>query len=321
MKNHLYNIHMRFFILHFSFFIFTILCVEINTYAQQTTNQTQRSVTLAEGGRCSEALPLLKKSFAGMLSKDQKKSVGLAGVKCAMSLNKPEQAIDFIRVLTAQFPDDPEVLYQAVHIYSDLSMRASQDLFHKAQNSYQVRLLNAEALETQGRWNEAADEYRVILLQNPNIPGMHYRLGRLLLSMPDAPSTVRDEARKEFEAEVKINPNNAGAQFVLGELARQAGENTIAVDHFSKATKNDPLFIDAFIGLGRAFIAEKKFAEAVPPLETAAKQQPDNPQPHYQLSIAYARLGRKEDSERAATAFKMTSEKADLLKHKGVQPQ
>src|SRR5262245_45215836 len=284
--------------------------------SQQAAQQSQSSLSLAGSGRCQEALPRLKNDLLRITDRDLRRAVGLAGVHCSVSLRRSDEAVDFIRILTRDFPQDPEVLYQAVHIYSDLSMRASQELLFKAPSSYQVRLLNAEALETQERWNEAASEYRAILSQNPNLPGIHYRLGRLLLSLPDnaVTSTTRDDAQKEFEEELKINPKNAGAEYVLGELTRQARDWPQAIDHFSQATKLDPAFADAFIGLGRSLIAARKFTEAVAPLEHAAKLQPDNPAAHYHLAIAYSRCGRKEDGERASAAFRQTSEKARQMK-------
>ncbi len=284
--------------------------------SQQGARQAQSGLGLAESGRCQEALSLLKKEIHRITNRNLRRAAGLAGVHCSVSLHRSDDAVDFIRILTRDFPQDPEVLYQAVHIYSDLSMRASQELLFKAPSSYQVRLLNAEALETQERWNEAASEYRAILSQNPNLPGIHYRLGRLLLSLPEnaVTSTTRDEARKEFEDELKINPKNTGAEYVLGELARQARDWPQAIDHFSKATKLDPAFADAFIGLGRSFIGDRKFIEAVAPLEHAAKLQPDNPAAHYHLAIAYSRCGRKEDGERASAAFRESSEKVRQMK-------
>src|SRR5262245_41820430 len=273
-------------------------------------------VSLAESGQCREALPHLKRSAGGVSEPHLQRAVGLGGVRCAMAAGQPDDAVDFIRRLNREVPNDPEVLYLSAHVYSDLSMRASQQLLFKAPSSYQVRLLNAEALETQERWNEAASEYRAILSQNPNLPGIHYRLGRLLLSLPDnaVTSTTRDDADKEFEEELKINPKNAGAEYVLGELTRQARDWPQAIDHFSQATKLDPAFADAFIGLGRSLIAARKFTEAVAPLEHAAKLQPDNPAAHYHLAIAYSRCGRKEDGERASAAFRQTSEKARQMK-------
>jgi len=53
-------------------------------------------------------------------------------------------------------------------------------------------------------------EYEQILKHNPRLPGIHFRIGRLLLSKPDPGPSVPDEARKEFEEELKIDPSNAG---------------------------------------------------------------------------------------------------------------
>jgi tetratricopeptide (TPR) repeat protein len=94
-----------------------------------------------------------------------------------MTHNQPHDLLDFLSVLSRDFPRDPEVLYAATHAYSDLSLRASQDLAREAPFSYQVHLLNAEALELQGKWDEAAAEYRRILEINPFLPGIHARRG------------------------------------------------------------------------------------------------------------------------------------------------
>src|SRR5260370_4255861 len=137
---------------------------------------------LAETGHCAEAMPLLKKSFPLTTDKDLKLKLGFDAVRCAMTLNQPDVAVDFLRLLHRQFPRAPEVLYLTVHIYSDLSLRPSQELAETAPNSNEAHQLNAEALEVQSKWKEAEAEYRRILENNPNAPGIHFRIGRLLLS-------------------------------------------------------------------------------------------------------------------------------------------
>src|SRR5229473_7748744 len=148
----------------------------------QPTASYQHAITLAESGRCTEALPLLKKSIRQVADRDVKKRIGLLGLNCAMIHNAPYDSLDFLAVLEREFSRDPEVLYAAAHAFSDLSLRASQDLVREAPFSYQVHLLNAEAPETQGKWQEAAAEYQKILDVNPLLPGIHARLGRVLLS-------------------------------------------------------------------------------------------------------------------------------------------
>jgi len=277
-----------------------------NTPAQANPAATAK---LLQTGHCVEALPRAKKAYALAVDSDLKKRLGLGGVRCSMTLNRTSEAASFIEMLNHDFADDPEILYLTVHTYSDLSLRASQTLLFKHPDAYQVHQLNAEALETQGKWDEAAEEYRVVLSRNPALPGIHYRLGRILLSKPETPA-AREEAKKEFEEELRLNPSNAGAEFVLAELARQAGSNDEAIQRFTRATQDDAMFADAYLGLGRSLLAAGKPESAITPLETAAKLQPDNPAMHYHLATAYRRSGRKEDADRETLAHKTTSERA-----------
>jgi len=278
----------------------------------------ERGAKLAENGRCGEALPLLKKSFPQISDKDLKLRVGFGAVRCAMTLNQPDLAVDFLRVLNREFPRTPEVLYLSVHIYSDLSTRASQELANVAPTSAQAMQLNAEALEVQGKWDEAEKVYREIVAQDAHVPGIHFRLGRLILSKPESPATAED-ARKEFLAELEIDPRNAGAEYVLGELAQQSGATTEAIDHLTRATRLDSSFADAFLGLGICFITAHRYAEAIPTLESAVRLQPANPAGHYQLAVAYSRVGRKEDANREAALQRETTEKLDLERKKAAE--
>jgi tetratricopeptide (TPR) repeat protein len=225
-----------------------------------------------------------------------------------MTLNQPDVAVDFLRLLNRQFPRTPEVLYLTVHIYSDLSLRASQELAETAPSSNEAHQLNAESLEVQGKWEEAATEYQRILKDNPRAVGIHFRLGRLLLSKPDPDGSLAEQAKQEFKQELEIDPTNAGAEYVLGELARQAQQIPEAIEHFTRATRLDASFVDAFLGLGMALVFNKQYSEAITPLETAEKFRPANSTGHYYLSIAYGRVGRKSDAEREALLHKQTQE-------------
>ncbi len=222
-----------------------------------------------------------------------RRTAGLAGIRCAMVLNQSDPAVELLRMLNREFPRDLEVLYVSVHTYSDLSTRSAQQLATTAPNSAQAHELNAESLEVQGKWDLAQKEYQAILQQNPRQPGIHFRLGRLLLSKPEPGPTA-----SEFQQELEIDPNNAGAEYVLGELARQAQQLDEAIQHFSRAAKLDAGFGDAFLGLGSSLMSQRKFSEAVPPLETAVKLEPQNPVAHYNLAMAYARSGRKEAADK-----------------------
>jgi tetratricopeptide (TPR) repeat protein len=263
-----------------------------------STATAEHALDLAKSGRCSEAIPLLKKAVAPGEDKDLRRNAGLAGVHCAMVKNQFDSAEDFLRILVRDFPADPEVLYTAVHTYSDLATHASEQLAVRNPNSAQAHELNAEALEMQGKWAQALKEYQKVLQQDPRLEGIHFKIGRLLLSEPNPPADAAEQAKKEFHQELEIDPTNAGAEYVLGELARESLDWDGAVEHFARAAKLDSSFGDAFLGWGVALVSSNKFGEAVAPLEAAVKLEPENAAAHYNLGIAYTRTGRREEGER-----------------------
>jgi tetratricopeptide (TPR) repeat protein len=269
--------------------------------------RAEHAAKLAESGQCPEALPALQKSLSAALDNELKRRVGFSGLHCAMVLNQQDKAIDFVQFLNREFPGDPEVLYVSAHAYSDLSIRASQELIHTAPTSYQVHELNAEALETQEKWPEAAAEYRKILEHDPRVPGIHYRLARVLLSMSPS-STTPEEIKKEFEQEVEIDPTNAGAEYALGNMAWQAQQWDESIKHFARATKLDGNFADAFFALGRVLVSAERFSEAVAPLERFVQLVPAEPVGHFQLATAYSRTGHKAEAAKEFALYRQTND-------------
>jgi tetratricopeptide (TPR) repeat protein len=258
----------------------------------------EKGVAQAKSGHCNAAIPLLKKGMEGSQDKELKREAGFAGVRCAMRLNAKDAALYFLQFLNHEFPNDPDVLYVSVHTFSDLSTSTSLELARKAPTSYQAHQLNGEALEVQGKWDEAAKEYELVLKQNPHLAGIHYRLGRVLLSKSNFTPQDAQDAKLQFQQELEIDPSNAGAEFVLGVLARRDEHLGEAIGHFSRATQLDAGFGDAFLELGSALVAAKQFQEAIPPLETAVRLQPENPATHYNLATACSRVGRKEEADK-----------------------
>jgi tetratricopeptide (TPR) repeat protein len=274
----------------------------------------KQSLVLAGQGKCKEALQLLRKSAPHLADKEIKLKAGVATMRCALNREQTDTAVEAIQMLNREFPHDPEVLYITTHAYSDLSTRASIELATTAPDSHQAHEMNAEALELQGKWDDAEKEYQSILERAPSLPGIHFRLGRLLLSRPNPSGDASEKAKEHFKKELEIDPHNAGAEYILGELARQESQWGEAIERFTKVTKLDAGFTDAFLSLGMSFVAEGKPVDAIAPLETYVKLQPGNPAGHYQLAMAYSRAGRKEDAKREAAQQRETAEKIESQK-------
>lgn len=271
-------------------------------------NSVERGIDLAAKGQCEEALPLLKKPMPAGTDKQVKYKALMATVRCGMSQKEDTTTVNALLELRKDFPQDPQVLYMTSQIFLEIAERASQELTSVAPNSYQTKELQAESLESQEKWAEAVTIYRKILEENPNLRGIHYRLGRAALAQPDS-ATSAEDAKKEFAEELKIDPVNAPAEFWLGELARREGQWDEAIVHFAAAAKISPKFGDAILSLGAALNSAGKFEEAVPKLQQYIKISPDDPAGHYQLGLAFARLGRKEESVREMTLQRELTEK------------
>jgi predicted Zn-dependent protease len=270
------------------------------------STSAERGLSLVEQGRCKEALPILQRAMPRLTDKDLRYRTAMGLTRCAMAREETGTAVAALMQLRHDFPDDPEVMFVSVHYFSQLAMRTSQELAAKAPTSFQARRLEAEAFESQGKWDEAAGMYRGILRENPKEPGVHYRLGQVLISKAGESGPV-DEAVVEFQKELEVEPHDAASEFVLGELARRAGNWDEAARRFSRASQADVEFTEAYVALGMSLNSAGKFPEAVVPLETYVKMQPGDPLGHYQLAVAYGRTGNREAAAREIALQKETA--------------
>ena len=154
-----------------------------------------------------------------------------------------------------------------------------------------------------------------------------FTLGRALYGAGDSAS-----ASRAFRAAVALKPGDARTLFFLATTLERAGEDADALKAYrelarlrpaeaeghmglgvllvkrggagveegllelGRALEIKPDLYEARVTLGRALVARGRAAEAVEHLRRAAALAPDNPEPHYQLSLAYRRLGRKEEA-------------------------
>jgi|SRR6185437_11166377 predicted Zn-dependent protease len=262
--------------------------------AGHKTPSPQQALDLADHGRCAEALLVLKRAAQGT-DKQLSYHAALTGARCAMTLQRRADALELLAVLARKFPDDPEAAYTSARYLSQLANETAEHLAATAPNSLQVRKMNAEALESQGKGDEAIAEYRKLLAEDPKVPELHFRIARLLLEK-NPPQT--DEAKKELDEELKIAPNNSAAEFAVGEIARRDADWPTAIEHFQRAANLDAGFVEAFLALGMSLNSANQFQEAIAPLERYTKMQPEDPAGHYQLATAYSRTGNKEAAQR-----------------------
>ena len=267
------------------------------------------AMSLSELGKYEEALPVLTKAFSQSADPVLRRMAGLHLQRTYTGLGRDADAVDVALRLSRLYPDDPEVLYHSGRLFANFAYLQTMRLATVAPDSVWLHQAAGEANESQGLYDAAIREYRQVLTAAPRRPGIHFRIGRVLLqrSKGDASSAEMagdaGEARKEFEAELALDPTNANAAYELAEMQRKAGELEPARTLFEQALSHYPTFEQALVGLGRTLVALGRPAEGLPHLQAALKSNPENEVAHYQAAQAYRALGNTADQEKELAEF------------------
>jgi tetratricopeptide (TPR) repeat protein len=226
-----------------------------------------------------------------------KRTAGLALAQCLIGAKRFAEAGPVVAQLEKEYPADPDVLYVAAGYHMKAWNDVIYRMYERAPSSYRVDQLSAEVFETQGKYTEAIAEYRKAIVKNPAAVDIHYRLGRALLQQSHDTGALA-EARKEFEAELRLNPSDAVAEYQVAQILIAEQNKAEAAAHLERAAALNPEFPEALIAVAKLRSEAKRFPEAIDLLQRAIKAQPRNETAHYNLMLAYRAAGRTEDAQR-----------------------
>jgi len=113
------------------------------------------------------------------------------------------------------------------------------------------------------------------------------------------------EAEAELRKALELSPNFAPAYTELGRLALAAGKLDAAIEACKTAIKYDESDFTAHLHLGIAYLNQKNYTAAEPPLVTAAYLDRTEVRPHYYLGMLFVMKG---DLEIAQKAFEKAIE-------------
>jgi tetratricopeptide (TPR) repeat protein len=257
----------------------------------------------AELGRSVEAVAVLAPAFRKTSGAEIEHLIGLHLQQAYSELKQYDKAIAVGEELLRRYPNDAEVFFQVSRLYADRSYELMSHLMRSDPDSPWAHYANAQVQESLARYDVARMEYENVLKRQPAMPGVHYRLGRvILLGFPRTPETL-EEATRAFEEELAIGARNPDAEYELGEINREQGKYDLAVNHFSRAVSQQPDFAEARIGLGRTLLKLTQTAQAVLHLKEAARLDPENKVPHVLLANAYRALGDSAASQAEMNAY------------------
>ena len=265
------------------------------------------AMSLSELGRHQEALPGLEQAFRERAADAAlRRMVGLHLQRSYTDLGRDSDAVAVALDLSRAHPDDPEVLYHTGRLFGNYAYLQTTKLARVAPDSPWLHQAAGEANESQGLWDQAIAEYRQVLAKAPKRPGVHFRIGRALLSRArqgNGDVAAEAEAAAAFEAELSIDPTNANAAYELGEMHRKAGRLDDAIRNFERAVAAYPDFDEALIGLGRALVAAGRPGAAVPHLRKAVGVNPGSEVAFYQLAQAHRALDQRAEQQAALATF------------------
>jgi superkiller protein 3 len=145
----------------------------------------------------------------------------------------------------------------------------------------------AAALVTQGRLEEAIRQYEAALAIEPRSETAHAGLGEALSKQGRF-----EEAAKQFTQALEANPSCEPVRVQLGIAWARQGKVDEAVAAFTEALRLQPDDADAHNGLGNTLAQQGKYAEAVRQFEEAVRLHPDHAAAHNNLAISCNKLGR-----------------------------
>jgi tetratricopeptide (TPR) repeat protein len=255
-------------------------------------------------GRVDTAKTLLEQSVPH-LRQDPKLQVraGLALVEFDYQRRDLEKALGVLSVLQDTDPTNADVLYVLYRIHTDLATQARHTLAMVAPNSARLHQLLAQHLINEGQARKAIMQYREALQIDPHLPGVHFELGEAIL-MDSGVEQGEQEAQKEFEAEITLNPGDAKSECRLGGLFSLHGDTQNAWKHYLRAAELDPNESEAQVGLGKILMSTGHPEDALPRLLAAVRVDPTNAGAHFRLSQLYRQLGRTSEAEKEIATFK-----------------
>ena len=213
--------------------------------------------------------------------------------KIYFTLRQYELAAAALAQVQGDAGENVEASYWLERTYQALGADAYARLENSFPNSWRTHQLRAEGYATRRDLENAIKEYQLALQLRPNEAELHEALGEFYLD-----NHSDGEALAELEKTFALDPSRTKSLYLLGRLYVQNRENEKAVPYLQRALRLQPNLNEASGLLGTAYVRLGKFAEAIPVLQRAASLDHFG-NVHYQLSLAYRKLGRTELAQKA----------------------
>jgi tetratricopeptide (TPR) repeat protein len=237
-------------------------------------------------GQYSRVLSCLPRVLTPVSSGDFRIQVAQA----LFELGEYESALKALSGLSDQHA--PRAFYWRARCFEKLATQAYLRLYEADPNSYRVHELTGDLEAAKANDGKAIEEYRMAVAMKPSVPNLHYSLGHLLWK-----DLKTDEARKELNAELELNPRHAGALHDLGGTYLLEHQPEKALMYLNRAVEAEPGDPDIHRDLGTAYADLHDYAKAEAEFKAAIAGDQDG-SVHYKLARVYQAEGKKENAAR-----------------------
>ncbi len=246
-------------------------------------------------GQCKAAQGELSQQFQEASDGQMRRLAGLALAQCQLAAGRYDEGGATLGLLKGLYPADADVLYESARLHMKAWNDTLFEMFQKTPGSFRVNQISAEIFEIQGRYSDAGAEYRKAIEKNPAALNLHFRLGRVMLIESHAAENLA-QARREFEAELALNPGDAAAEYEIGQILTATQQPGDALPHYERAAALNADFPEALEAIAKARMEAKQYVEAIALLERVIRLEPNSEPAHYSLMMAYRNAGRKIDA-------------------------
>jgi tetratricopeptide (TPR) repeat protein len=205
-------------------------------------------------------------------------------------------------------PTNVDILYHRGRAHLLISKNSYEQMFKSDSNSWRVHQVLAQADAESDRHTDAIAEYQAAIKLVPQQPGLHEELGTEYRNAGQI-----EAADAQYRAELDLDPHNSSARYKLGSLQLERGRPEEAKTLIEAALQQNPAIPDAHYYLGRAQMQLGNDEAAVASFKHVLPAE-GNPeiaqQAYYQLAIVYRRMHRMDDAKTALARFETLKQQA-----------
>ena len=247
---------------------------------------------------------------------------GMELIEVDYALNDLGKAAEVVNTLRQLEPTDPDLLFTAHRIYSDLADETTLSLAMTAPQSARMKQLMAHELARRADNNGAIANYRAAIALDPKLSDLHFELADMLYGSSSAADQA--EAEEEYKTALQLNPFDGKSLCRLGDLAGKRSDTKAALEYYSRAYQLQPNNVDANLGLAKMLMAMHQPLKAETHLQRAIQVEPYDAITHYRLGVVYRELGKAAEARRELAEFeklkKMKNNLQDLYQAMRLQP-